>query len=574
MLLFLMVVKLPAIAQCVATITGDNCAGSVITAHLTTGDAREVLWVRNGIASMIRTNYSSTGNTVTTGLDVPSGVAFDKEGNMYVAEYRNNSIVKFSKGSDVGFVVAGGHGKGAALDQFNGPEDVQVDSAGNIYVADVYNYRIMKWVPGSDEGQVIAGGNGPGSALNQFNWPNSISLDSAGNIYVADVYNDRIIKWNQGALSGIVVAGGNGFGHSANQLYHPLGVFVDSRGNIYISDYLNYRIQRWAPGASRGVTVAGGNGNGEGPDKIIPGELIVDKNDNIFVIDSYSQGVKKWQPGKKFSYTVAGGYGLGHTPYHIYFPRGLSLDTKGNLYVVQGGDGEPGHGCIMRYTRTTHADSDYFTANNAAKYKAFVFDGSGCLAKTNVINVITIPARPSPITGLLSVLPQQSNVSYSVQRDTNNTYLWTFPSDVEIITGQGTSVITVNWGNTSGEIQVNAVNNCGSSDTRYGYVTVSGNYITGVKTAITSDMNQGKLLSVYPNPAKDKVMVSLEAFSDEKLTVSINDLAGKLLRKQFFTAVKGRNSTQLDISGFSPGIYTLTIYGKRSGLLTTKILKQ
>ncbi len=564
-----------SVAQCDADITGNPCVGNLITTHFNGNDAKDVLWFRNGVPSMIRTNYPSYGDEITDDLDIPSGITFDKDGNMYVTEYRLNAVVKFPKGTDTSYVVAGGNGKGSDLNQLNGPEDIQVDKHGNIFIADVYNYRVVKWARGANVGKVVAGGNGAGSNLNQFNWPNSISLDTGGNIYVADVYNNRIVKWVPGAKTGVVVAGGNSYGSGADQLYHPLGVFVDTPGNIYISDFLNYRVQKWAPGATKGTTVAGGYGPGDGPEKVIPEELFVDKEGSIYVIDSYGQGVKRWQPGKKAGYTVAGGYGLGYSPYHLYFPRGVYVDNEGTVFVAVGGDGEPGHGVIKKFVKTTVADSNYYTSGKAANYKATVFGKSGCRALTDIFKVITIPTKPSPISGLFNVMAKQNFVSYSVIGKSDYTYQWSFPGDVEILSGQGTPVVTVNWGDSSGFVSVAAVDACGSSDNRNAYVTVStASSFSSLNSASTKDVAYANRFSAFPNPAKDKVTISYQSVVEEKLHLRLTDLTGKQLQQQNLNAIIGHNTTVLDVSKLAPGVYNISIYGTRSGLITSKIIKQ
>lgn len=50
------------------------------------------------------------------------------------------------------------------------------------------------------------------------------------------------------------------------------------------------------------------------------------------------------------------------------------------------------------------------------------------------------------ITGDSSIFKCQSNLTYSIQASDSNDYEWTVPSDAEIISGQGTKKISVNWG--------------------------------------------------------------------------------------------------------------------------------
>jgi len=69
------------------------------------------------------------------------------------------------------------------------PSDVAVDKEGNIYILDTGNHRLQKFNP-QGEFLITIGrqGQGPG----EFYFPSSVSLDPQGNIYVADPYNKRI----------------------------------------------------------------------------------------------------------------------------------------------------------------------------------------------------------------------------------------------------------------------------------------------------------------------------------------------------------------------------------------------
>jgi len=81
----------------------------------------------------------------------PYGVAVDRFGNVYVADYDNHSIRKFTisdsvneAGTLAGSGAAGSvNGVGSAA-QFNDPNDVAVDRFGNVYVADYSNHRVRK----------------------------------------------------------------------------------------------------------------------------------------------------------------------------------------------------------------------------------------------------------------------------------------------------------------------------------------------------------------------------------------------------------------------------------------------
>jgi sugar lactone lactonase YvrE len=73
---------------------------------------------------------------------------------------------------------------------------IVVDQMKNIYIADSQNQRIMCWPEGSEEGFIIVGGNGKGQMPNQFNCPIGLSFDRQGNLYVVDSNNGRIQRFD------------------------------------------------------------------------------------------------------------------------------------------------------------------------------------------------------------------------------------------------------------------------------------------------------------------------------------------------------------------------------------------
>jgi hypothetical protein len=82
-------------------------------------------------------------------------------------------------------------GAGINGDAFNRPSDVAWDRAGNIYVADGFgpNNRIAKF---TKDGNFVKTWGQTGSAQGQFNGIRGLASDANGNLYVADAGNKRI----------------------------------------------------------------------------------------------------------------------------------------------------------------------------------------------------------------------------------------------------------------------------------------------------------------------------------------------------------------------------------------------
>jgi DNA-binding beta-propeller fold protein YncE len=121
----------------------------------------------------------------------PAGLAFDANGDIYVADWGNSRIQKFTDG---GTFLSTWGSFGAGDGQFWGPLDVAIDkSEGTIYVADANNDRIQKLTV---DGIFLCKWGSLGTGDGDFDWPNNVAVDESGdNIYVLDGYNHRVQRF-------------------------------------------------------------------------------------------------------------------------------------------------------------------------------------------------------------------------------------------------------------------------------------------------------------------------------------------------------------------------------------------
>ena len=181
----------------------------------------------------------------------PSGIAMDKAGNLYVADEGNERIRKITPEGEVS-TLAGStdeHGNGGFADgpgsaaKFNLPSDIAVDTAGNLYVVDQWNHRIRKVTPEGEVSTLAGSGeqgtaDGKGSAA-QFRVPRGITLDAEGNLYVIDNHHIRKVTL-EGEVS--LLAGGaawNDWGlvdgpGSVARFDSPSNLTLDAEGNLYV----------------------------------------------------------------------------------------------------------------------------------------------------------------------------------------------------------------------------------------------------------------------------------------------------------------------------------------------------
>jgi len=181
-----------------------------------------------GIISTVAGNgvegFSGDGGlAISASLDFPLGIAFDSAGNFYVADANNNRIRMISPGGIITTAVGGatggfsGDGGPAVSASINIPSDVAVDSAGSLYIADAGNNRIRKVAPtgvittiAGTAGNGFSGDGGP-PTLAMLNHPWSIAVASSGTVYIGDMANFRvreIIPAASGLLPPVVSANG------------------------------------------------------------------------------------------------------------------------------------------------------------------------------------------------------------------------------------------------------------------------------------------------------------------------------------------------------------------------------
>lgn len=179
------------------------------------------------------------GSGMTSDLfEGPTDVAFDRDGNIFVADGLGNArIAKFTK--DGVFVKSWG-ARGTGEGQFKTPHSVQVDADGNVYVADHGNGRIQVFdndgvykrsITGIGEPEALCITPGPHPVLYSSNSNSASDFDHGGEI-------------TKLALDGTVLGR---FGHAGK----PLKAFgsvtgIDCRipGTLWLAESGNWRVQK------------------------------------------------------------------------------------------------------------------------------------------------------------------------------------------------------------------------------------------------------------------------------------------------------------------------------------------
>ena len=282
-------------------------------------------WSQNGVTVA---GGNGKGNAVNQ-LNDPCGLDIDDDNqSILIADYGNHRIVEWKIGASDGKIIAGGQGRGNRLDQLNYPSDVLIDKETNsLFIADRGNGRVLRWCrrQGTTQGEVI---------VNNIDcW--GLVIDHQRYLYVSDTEKHEVRRYTIGDKNGIVVAGGNGQGNQLNQLNCPTYLFIDEEQAVYVSDNENHRVMKWNKGAKEGIVVAGGQGEGRALTQLYyPEGIFVDTSSTIYVADTDNHRVMRWPKGAQQGTVIVGGKGEGNAPNQLCYPRALSFDRHCNLYVV------------------------------------------------------------------------------------------------------------------------------------------------------------------------------------------------------------------------------------------------
>ncbi|MEZ5290023.1 MAG: 6-bladed beta-propeller [Vicinamibacterales bacterium] len=181
--------------------------------------------------------------TDATHLNLPSGIAILKSGNIVVTDgYGNNRVILYDKHGK--FLKQVGKGKGGPDDKGTGPGEwvlphkLAVDAQENLYIIDRENHRLQVFDKDLNYQREIKNAWNP--------WDVHISRKGTEGVgYMADHMLERVHKFS--LKDGTLLATWGSQGLGPNQFDWVHGVVVDSKGAVYAADTYGQRIQKFVP---------------------------------------------------------------------------------------------------------------------------------------------------------------------------------------------------------------------------------------------------------------------------------------------------------------------------------------
>ena len=267
-------------------------------------------WVLQG-------TFGSLGSGTSPNFNNPRQVAVDSSGNVYVADFGNNRVVKLNSSGAYQSAVAG----------TLGVTGVAVDASGNIYTADFADRVIAKFnssgvlqtffsIAPNPAGHIATDGTFiyftvpglniwcrmtvaltsfasfgvTGAGAGQFNSPQGIATDGV-HVYVVDSNNHRVQKWT---VAGVYVTTWGSSGADNGEFTGAQGVALDASGDVWVSDRNQGRLQRFSSTGTYQATILQATPNG----------VALASGDVLWAVNQNAHNVAKWD-----EVTGAGGYG-------------------------------------------------------------------------------------------------------------------------------------------------------------------------------------------------------------------------------------------------------------------------
>ena len=339
------------------------------------------------VAGLGSSGYSGDGGPAAAAqLSAPTSLAFDREGNLYIADtgtagFGALNITRIRRiGSDGKIVTtAGSGGQRFGLAETDFAPDVRfaalgqlaLDGRGDLYVSQgpgstnadaMWIARIsdgrMRLVAGNPSSVAPTGtGLGPGAGGGYsgdggpatqalLRRPRGLVVDSSGNLYFADSGNHVIRRVTTNGIidtvagSGKLGFGGDGGPATAALLTAPVGVALSPDGSLYIADTGNHRVRRIDHGGT--ITTVAGDGTaayrgdgGPGTSASLnaPAGLSFDTAGNLYIADTGNNRIRK--VARDGTITTVAGDG---SPEQLLNPSALAFGGDNALYIADTGN--------------------------------------------------------------------------------------------------------------------------------------------------------------------------------------------------------------------------------------------
>ena len=454
-------------------------------------------------------------------LNIPYSVTLDAANNLYVADFGNNRVLEFDApittatyhanrvfGQLGSFTSRAGNNGGISKDSLNEPSGVAADKSGNLYVADFGNSRILEYdtpltattIVGSGDtraDQVWGQGgsfttgttNKGGISATSLNFAKGVAVDGSDNIYITDFLNHRALEYDESANPPSNTTANRVFGQAnftssspnrgsatpaANTLNDPTAVTVDGGGDLLVVDGGNNRVLKYTTPLTTDTVADIVIGE---PDFVhsqnfadagslnAQRQIAIDASAGapyrIFAADTSNNRVLGWRNATGFTSGAPADLVIGQPDFNsnsingpggstsastLWVPAGVAVDNTGNLYVSDGLNSR-----VLEFTTPFTACAGVFPCIGGAANKVFGqpdFTSNQCNGVTNTASANTI-CQPQQVA-----VDSIGNL-YVADYGNNRALEYNTPLKVTAVAGSGdtTADLVIGQGPTGGGIE-------------------------------------------------------------------------------------------------------------------------
>lgn len=213
----------------------------------------------------------------------PVGIHAAGDGRLFVADTHYHRVIVYdADGRELARFGREGTGDG----EFQLPTDVALDGSGRIYVSEYSgNDRITRWTSDFKFDRVICNRE-PLDGL-PLNRPSAIDIDADQSLWVADACNHRILRLD---LEGRLISAWGTMGREPGQLRYPYDLQCLPDGSILVCEFANNRLQ-WFASDGESLRIWGHEGRKLG-DLWAPWGVDLGPDGRIYVLDSRNDRVQ------------------------------------------------------------------------------------------------------------------------------------------------------------------------------------------------------------------------------------------------------------------------------------------
>ena len=273
-------------------------------------------------------------------LRYPAGLAFDRAGNLYIADRQNDRIRRVRAKDRIIETIAGpgdgehlGDGGPAVAASLSTPIALALDAEGDLLVTDRGHHRVRRidletlvitTVAGT--GKAESTGDGGAADLASVNDPVSMAVTAAGDILVGEWNGTRVrrIERTTGKITtvagtGVMGFSGDGGPATSATLRGARGLVADPAGGFFVSDDENYRIRRVSAAgvittyAGIGSSAFSGDGGPAALAGLHPAGLALDRDGTALVFaDEENNRIRRISFDSTNIFTIAGSDAYGY----------------------------------------------------------------------------------------------------------------------------------------------------------------------------------------------------------------------------------------------------------------------